>query len=81
MGDVGDGDRDDVAAGIVRIGIGRGVHGVVVILGVDRIDGDERQLPPVLAAGERRRLCRVRLASAPRPETRAECRGRGWRSG
>ena len=54
MRDVGDGDRDDMAAGIVRIGVGPGVDRVVVILGIDRIDGDERQLPPVLAAGERR---------------------------
>ena len=48
-GDVGDGDRDDEAAGIGGIRIGRGVDGVVVILGVRRVDGDERQLSPVLA--------------------------------
>ena len=50
MRDVGDGDGEDVPAGIVRIGIRRGMNRVVVILGVDRIDGDEIELPPVLAA-------------------------------
>ena len=50
MGDVGDGDGEDVAAGVGRIGVRRGVHRVVVVLGVDRIDGDERDLAPVLAA-------------------------------
>ena len=47
--DVGDRDGDDEAAGVCRIGIGLGVHRVVVVLGVGRIDGDERQRPPVLA--------------------------------
>ena len=41
--DVGDGDGDDEAAGVGGIGIGRRVDGVVVVLGVGRIDGDERQ--------------------------------------
>ena len=41
---------------IARVGVGRGVDGVVVILGVGRIDGDEGQFAPVLAAGERGRL-------------------------
>ena len=59
--DVGDGDGEDVAAGIVRIGIGRGMDRVVVVLGVDRIDGDERELAPVLAAGEIGGLRRMRL--------------------
>ena len=61
MRDVGDGDGEDVAAGIVRIGIGRGMDRVVVVLGVDRIDGDERELAPVLAAGEIGGARRVRL--------------------
>ena len=52
MRDVGDGDGEDMTAGIVRIGIGRGMDRVVVVLGVDRIDGDERELAPVLASGE-----------------------------
>ena len=52
MRDVGDGDGEDVPAGIVRIGIRRGMHRIVVVLGVDRIDGDEFELSPILAAGE-----------------------------
>ena len=35
------------------IGIGDGVNRVVVVLGVGRIDGDERHLAPILAAGQR----------------------------
>jgi hypothetical protein len=56
---VGDGDGDQVAAGIARIGIGHRMHRVVVILGVGRIDGDERHLPPIFAARQRCRLRRV----------------------
>ena len=59
MRDVGDGDGDDMAAGILRIGIGYGMHRVVVILGVGRIDGDEGHVAPVLAAGQRRRARRL----------------------
>ncbi len=61
MGDVGDSDRKDMSARIVRIGIGRGVDRVVVVLGVDRIDGNQRQPAPVLAALEGRGLRRVSL--------------------
>ena len=38
--------------GLLRIGIGYRVHRVVVILGVGRIDGDERNVAPIFAAGE-----------------------------
>jgi len=44
-----------MAAAVVRVGIGQGVDGVVVILGVGRIDGHERDVAPVLAAFERHR--------------------------
>src|SRR5580704_8006068 len=57
MGNICDGDADDVAARIARIGVGHRVDGVVVILGVGRIDGDERYLAPVLA---RRRVSALR---------------------
>ena len=60
-GDISDGDRDDVAAGIGRIVVGNRVHGVVVVLGVGRVDGDEWQRSPILAAGRRRRLRPLRL--------------------
>ncbi len=49
--DVGDGDGDDEPAGVPRIGIEDRMDGVVVILGVGRIDGDERKGAPVLARG------------------------------
>ncbi len=52
-GDVGDGDGDDVAAGVAWVGVGLGVDRVVMVLGVGRVDGDERDVPPVLAALER----------------------------
>ena len=55
MGDVGNRDADDEAATVVGRSVRFGVHGVVVILGVRRIDGDERQTPPVFAMRERRR--------------------------
>ena len=66
--DVGNGDMDDVAALVGRIGIGRGVHRVVMVLRVGRIDGDERQIAPVLAAFQRRRLRGLGLAQRGRRE-------------
>jgi hypothetical protein len=55
--DVRDRHGDDEAACVFRIGVGLGEHRVVVVLGVDRIDRDQRQLAPVLApAFEPRRL-------------------------
>ena len=59
MADIGNGDRKDKSSGVVGIGIGRGVHRVVVILGVHRIDGDERKLAPILAAGHADGFCRL----------------------
>ena len=41
MGDVGDGDRDDPAAAVPRVGVRLGIDGVVVVAGVDGVDGDE----------------------------------------
>ena len=41
---------DDEAAGVLRIGVGLGVDRVVVVAGVRRVDGDERQVPQILAA-------------------------------
>ena len=54
------------AAGIVRIGITLGVHGVVVVLGVGRIDGDQRQLAPVLAPASAAGAAASASASAAR---------------
>ncbi len=49
MRHVGDGDADDMAAAVARIGVGYSVDSVVVVLGVGRIDGDEGHIAPVLA--------------------------------
>ena len=59
MRHVGDCDGDEMPAGIARVGIRNRVHRVVVILGVGRIDGDERHLSPIFAPRQRRRLRRV----------------------
>jgi hypothetical protein len=66
MRDVGDRHRDDIAAGICRVAVSDRMDRVVVVLGIGRIDGDERDLPPVLAAGEidRARCFRFRDGSA-----------------
>ena len=79
--DVGNRDMDDVAALVVRIGVGRGMHRVVMILGVGRIDGDERQFAPVLAAFQTGRLRVLGFAHARSAKTLAEFHGRGSRSG
>ena len=50
-GDVGDGDGEYEAARVHRVGIGRCVDGVVVVLCVGRVDGDQRQVAKILAAG------------------------------
>ena len=42
------------------------MDGVVMVLGVGWIDGDERQLAPVLAALQNRRFCLFRLAQRGR---------------
>ena len=68
MGDVGDGDVDDEAARVLRIGVRPREHRVVVVLGVDRIDGDERHVAPVLASDARRRLRCFGLAQGVAPE-------------
>ena len=57
VGDIGDGDGDDDARRDCRVGIRLGIDRVVVILGVGRIDGDERQRAPVLAAARRSAGC------------------------
>ncbi len=52
-----------------------GVDGVVVVLGVGRVDGDERQRAPVLAMRHRRGPRRVRL----RERGGGECVGQAVR--
>ena len=48
--------RNDEAAFVLGIGVGLGINRVVMILGVNGIDGDERHLAPVLASCEARWL-------------------------
>ena len=43
VGDVGDGDVHDPAAGVARVGVGCRMHGIVVIARIDGIDGEEVQ--------------------------------------
>ena len=79
-GDVGDRDGGDEAAGVLLVRIRLGEDGVVVILGVGRIDGHQRQL----RASPRGRPWSP--AWPPRPRRSrpagkyAGCRARGWRS-
>ena len=46
-GDVGDGDGQAIAAGIVRVVIGHRVDRVIMVAGVGRVDGDQRHVPQV----------------------------------
>jgi hypothetical protein len=63
-GDVGDGDPHHPALDILGVVVGVGVDGVVVVAGVHRVDGDQRQVAQVLAAAQGRRLGRLASASA-----------------
>ena len=54
-GDVGDGDPDDVAPGVLRVVVGVGEDGVVVVAGVGGVDGDEGERAQVLALAEGQR--------------------------
>ena len=62
VGHIGDRDIDDEAAAVRRVRIGPREHRVIVILGIDRIDGDQRDIAPVFAPlAERCRTRRLRL--------------------
>lgn len=80
-GDIGDGDGDEVAAGIGGgIGVGFGVDGVVMVLGIEGIDGDERQRAPVLAALELGLLSLFGFGEDAGREAIGDIEGSGWRS-
>ena len=49
-GDIGDGDGDAEAAAIGRVVVGLGVDSVIMVAGIGRIDGDERQPGQIVAA-------------------------------
>ena len=54
-GDVGDGDPDDVAAGVGGVVVRLGADRVVVVAGIRWVDGDEGEGAQVLALAEGRR--------------------------
>ncbi len=54
IGDIGDCDGEDEAARICRVGVGDGMDGVVVVLGVGRVDRHQREIAPVFAVGHAR---------------------------
>ena len=59
MRDIGDGDPDDMPAGIGGICIRLGEDGVVMVARVGRVNGDQRQVAQVFTAFDGRGLCRV----------------------
>ena len=67
------------AARIVRIGVALGVNGVVMVLGVGRVDGDERKLRQILATCQRRRIARAPLSAMRSGRKTCGIRARGWR--
>ena len=58
-GDIGDCDGDDYAAEVLLVGVGFRVDRVVMVLGVGRIDCEERQVAKILAAGHDSGFCRL----------------------
>ncbi|MNX95753.1 hypothetical protein D3C86_1280400 [compost metagenome] len=67
-GDIGNGDGDDDAVRIVGRRVGLGIDRIVMVLGVGRIDGYERQVAPVLAVRHAGRLGCIRLGKNVRGE-------------
>ena len=55
-GDVGDGDPDDPAAGVLRIFVAGGVDGVVMVARIGGVDGDEGDFAQVFAPLQRRQF-------------------------
>ena len=61
VSDVSDRDRDDEPPRVLGIGIVCRMHGVIVILGIRRIDCDQREVAPILPSRNRRGRSRLRL--------------------
>ena len=59
MRNIGDGDPDNIPAGVGGICIRLGEDGIVMVARVGRIDGDQRQVAQVFAPLDGRWLCRV----------------------
>ncbi len=66
--------------GLLSSSIRLGVDRVVMVLGVGRIDGDERQVAPVLAPFQVGPLGRIGLVQHIGRKDMRGCRARGWRS-
>ena len=81
MGDIGDGDQRDMTAGIGGIVIRPRPHRIVMVAGVGRIDGDQRDGAQIGAAARVHWLAPPWLPRSPLWEIRWECRDREWRSG
>lgn len=47
-GEIGDGEDEELKEGILRVSIRLGIERIVMVIGVGRIDGDERDLEKVL---------------------------------
>ena len=60
-GDIGDSDPGDPATGVLRVVVRLGKDRVIVIAGVLRVDGDQRDVAHVLAPAQGRRLGLFRL--------------------
>ncbi len=56
MGHIGNGDPDDVAAVIARLAVGFGIAGVIAVAGVNRVNGDQRQVAQIGAARQTHHL-------------------------
>ena len=52
MGDIGDGDPDDMAAGIAGLIVGHGIDRIIAVAGIDGVNGDQGQIAQILAALE-----------------------------
>ena len=63
MGDIGDGDPDHEAAGVLGVGVRFGIDRIVAVAGVGRVDGDESDIAQVAAFAHRDRDGGVRLGN------------------
>ena len=63
IGDIGDRDPDEEAAGVFRVSIRLGINRIVAVAGINRVDGQQRQATQVFAFAQRCRLRRIGLGN------------------
>ena len=63
MADIGNGDPQDMAAGVARVGVRGSSDRIVTVTGIDRVDGDQRHIPQILALTQRSRDGAVRFGN------------------